>query len=126
MFSRAGGTGGCPFELSAYARASSSWNCSSNSSCRSQRLRAGAAGRRPGRDVPARPPGHAGRLADGVREAGRGAAASCCGGLSANQVSQQKLKAQLTRAWWRRIAVSERTWKWVRDTFIGVPRLGRL
>jgi hypothetical protein len=26
-------------------------------------------------------------------------------------VSQQKLKAQLTSAWWRRIAMSERTWK---------------
>jgi hypothetical protein len=33
----AGGTGGCPFELSAYARASSAWNCSSNSSCRRSR-----------------------------------------------------------------------------------------
>ena len=34
-----------------------------------------------------------------------------CGGLSANQVSQQKLKARLTRVWWRRIAVSARTRK---------------
>ena len=32
-------------------------------------------------------------------------------GWSWNQASQQKLKAQLTRAWWRRIAVSEQTWK---------------
>ena len=32
-------------------------------------------------------------------------------GFSANQAAQQKLNAQLTRAWWRRIAVSERTWK---------------
>jgi len=28
-----------------------------------------------------------------------------------NQVFQQKLNAQFTRVWWRRIAVSERTWK---------------
>jgi hypothetical protein len=28
-----------------------------------------------------------------------------------NQASQQKQNAQLTMAWWRRIAVSERTWK---------------
>jgi hypothetical protein len=30
----AGGMGGCPLGLSAYARASSAWNSSSNSSCR--------------------------------------------------------------------------------------------
>jgi hypothetical protein len=30
--SRAGGTGGCPFGLSAYASASSAWNSSSNNS----------------------------------------------------------------------------------------------
>jgi hypothetical protein len=29
----------------------------------------------------------------------------------ANQVSQQKLNAQLTSTWWRRMAMSERTWK---------------
>src|SRR5690348_9998864 len=38
-------------------------------------------------------------------------AVSCCGGCSANQAAQQKENAQLTRAWWRRIAASERTWK---------------
>jgi len=32
-------------------------------------------------------------------------------GCSWNQAPQQKLNAQLTRVWWRRIAVSERTWK---------------
>jgi len=41
----------------------------------------------------------------------RGFAGSGCAGWSWNQASQQKLKAQLTRAWWRRIAVSDRTWK---------------
>ncbi len=38
---------------------------------------------------------------------GRGAAVSC-GGFSANQAARQKLNAQLTRAWWRRMAVSGR------------------
>jgi hypothetical protein len=46
-------------------------------------------------------------------------AAGCCPrfrsvagvGWSWNHASQQKQNAQLTRAWWRRIAVSERTWK---------------
>ena len=33
------------------------------------------------------------------------------GGGWANQASQQKLNAQLTSTWWRRIAASERTWK---------------
>ena len=31
--------------------------------------------------------------------------------LRANQASQQSENAQVTRVWWRRIAVSERTWK---------------
>nr|WP_020552407.1 hypothetical protein [Embleya scabrispora] len=30
---------------------------------------------------------------------------------SVNQASQQNENAQFTRVWWRRIAVSERTWK---------------
>ena len=33
------------------------------------------------------------------------------GGGWANQAAQQKLNAQLTSTWWRRIATSERTWK---------------
>jgi hypothetical protein len=36
---------------------------------------------------------------------------SCGAECSWNQASQQKLKAQLTRAWWRRIAAWGRTWK---------------
>ena len=43
--------------------------------------------------------------------AARGAGGPGGAGWSWNQASQQKLNAQLTRAWWRRIAVSERTWK---------------
>src|SRR6266487_6780333 len=45
------------------------------------------------------------------RGPGRGAAVWGDAGSSWNQACQQKQKAQLTRAWWRRIAVSERTWK---------------
>lgn len=42
---------------------------------------------------------------------GTGSSSSAAGMGGANQVSQQKLNAQLTRVWWRRMAVSERTWK---------------
>jgi hypothetical protein len=34
-----------------------------------------------------------------------------CGAEWANQAAQQKLNAQFTRTWWRRMARSERTWK---------------
>jgi len=44
--SRAGGTGGCPFGLSAYACASSAWNSPSNSSCRYQRKNTNSFARR--------------------------------------------------------------------------------
>src|SRR5439155_19778847 len=39
------------------------------------------------------------------------------GGGWADQAAQQKLNAQLTRAWCRRMAMSERTWnlRWPRD-----------
>jgi len=33
------------------------------------------------------------------------------GGAEASQASKQKQNAQLTSAWWRRMAMSERTWK---------------
>ena len=42
---------------------------------------------------------------------GRGAAVWRGAGWSPNQAAQQKENAQLTRAWCRRIAMSERTWK---------------
>ncbi len=44
--SLAGGTGGCPFGLSAYARASSAWNPSSNNSCRYRRKNTNSFARR--------------------------------------------------------------------------------
>jgi hypothetical protein len=44
--SRAGGTGGCPFGLSTYVCASSSWNCSSSSSWRCSRKNTNSLARR--------------------------------------------------------------------------------
>ena len=52
-----------------------------------------------GREIPSPPPTPgAGGVADD-------------GGGWADQAAQQKLNAQLTRAWCRRMAMSERTWK---------------
>ena len=43
---------------------------------------------------------------------GRGAAdRGAMRGRRTNQACQQKQKAQLTSTWWRRMAISERTWK---------------
>ena len=47
------------------------------------------------------------------------------GGWAVRQVSQQKQNAQLTSTWWRRMAMSERTWKpgpaeLVLDLFVGL------
>jgi hypothetical protein len=61
-------------------------------------------GRRRHRCGGARPP----RSAAG---SGRGAAVWHGAGWSPNQVARQKLIAQFARDWWRRIEVSERTWK---------------
>ena len=54
----------------------------------------------------------------GTAEAGERSPLSCGlagagpgGGCEVSQVSQQKQNAQLTSAWWRRMAMSERTWK---------------
>ena len=44
-------------------------------------------------------------LSCGLADAGPG------GGREVSQVSQQKQNAQLTSTWWRRMAMSARTWK---------------
>lgn len=37
-------------------------------------------------------------------------------GHDPNHWSQQKEKTQLTRVWWRRMARSQRTWKWAQSS----------
>jgi hypothetical protein len=76
-------------------------------------------GRQPGAHRPDRP-GPARRRAGGSGplspppEPRAGGVAG--GGGWADQAAQQKLNAQLTRTWWRRIARSERTWKSVQPS----------
>jgi hypothetical protein len=66
--------------------------------------------------VDCRPAGAAGApvlpLCNGPgRASGPGGGSAGSSGGGANQVFQQKLNAQFTRVWWRRMAASERTWK---------------
>jgi hypothetical protein len=77
-------------------------------------------GGEPGAPVARTVPAPVGRRVDPLSPrsgSGRGADGLCCGGVSANQASQQKLNAALTRAWWRRITMSERAWKPARPSW---------
>ena len=88
--------GGGAFDQAAHQRCSVIQGASQARTARIARGQHG--GGPPGSGPPLSPP-----LASGTGGVAAG------GGGWANQAAQQKLNAQLTRTWWRRIAISERT-----------------